>query len=164
MNKEKTRELTEDYIFKRVFGKRGNEDLLKDLLESILEIKIQKIEVIVGPEVEKIKPEDKLGIIDLKATVNENTTIDIEIQVKDNHNMVERSTFYIAGLYHTGLKAGEVYEENNKVIGINILMFNIFEWEKFHSKGILKEDELNKIMTDKIELHFLELPKIINNK
>ena len=164
MNKEKTRELTEDYIFKRVFGKKGNEDLLKDLLESILEIKIQKIEVIVGPEVEKIKPEDKLGIIDLKATVNENTTIDIEIQVKDNHNMVERSTFYIAGLYHTGLKAGEVYEENNKVIGINILMFNIFEWEKFHSKGILKEDELNKIMTDKIELHFLELPKIINNK
>lgn len=79
MNKEKTRELTEDYIFKRVFGKKGNEDLLKDLLESILEIKIQKIEVIIGPEVEKIRVEDKLGVIDLKATINENTTVDIEI-------------------------------------------------------------------------------------
>lgn len=77
--------------------------------------------------------------------------------------MIERSTFYIAGLYHTGLKRGERYEKNNKVIGINILMFNIFKWKKFHSKGILKENELNEIMTDKLELHFLELPKIIKN-
>ena len=164
MNNTKTRELTEDYIFKRVFGKKGNEDILKDLLESILEININKIEVIVGPEVEKVKIEDKLGIIDLKATINENTTIDIEIQVKDNHNMIERSTFYIAGLYHTGLKAGGVYESNNKVVGINILMFNIFEWKKFHSKGLIKEDELNRIMTDKLELHFLELPKVLKSK
>ena len=158
MNSNKVRELTEDYIFKRVFGKKGNEDILKDLLESILEIKI-----IVGSEIEKEKIKEKIGIIDLKATINKETTVDIEIQVKDYHNMIERSTFYIAGLYHTGLKRGERYEKNNKVIGINILMFNIFKWKKFHSKGILKENELNEIMTDKLELHFLELPKIIKN-
>ena len=164
MNKTKVRELTEDYIFKRVFGKKGNEDILKDLLESILEIKIAQIEVLIGAEIEKEKIEDKLGIIDLKATINKETTVDIEIQVKDYHNMIERSTFYIAGLYHTGLKRGEAYEENNKVIGINILMFNVFEWEKIHSKGVLKESELNEVMTDKLELHFLELPKLIENK
>jgi len=125
MNKDKVRELTEDYIFKRVFGKKENEDLLKDLLESILEIKIAQIEVIIGTEIEKEKIEDKLGIIDLKATINKETTVDIEIQVKNYHNMIERSTFYIAGLYHT---------------------------------------ELNEVMTDKLELHFLELPKLIENK
>lgn len=163
MNSNKVRELTEDYIFKRVFGKKGNEDILKDLLESILEIKIEQIEVIVGSEIEKEKIKEKIGIIDLKATINKETTVDIEIQVKDYHNMIERSTFYIAGLYHTGLKRGERYEKNNKVIGINILMFNIFKWKKFHLKGILKENELNEIMTDKLELHFLELPKIIKN-
>lgn len=163
MNSNKVRELTEDYIFKRVFGKKGNEDILKDLLESILEIKIEQIEVIVGSEIEKEKIKEKIGIIDLKATINKETTVDIEIQVKDYHNMIERSTFYIVGLYHTGLKRGERYEKNNKVIGINILMFNIFKWKKFHSKGILKENELNEIMTDKLELHFLELPKIIKN-
>ena len=43
-------------------------------------------------------------------------------------------------------------------------MFNIFDWKKFHSKGLLKENELNKVMTDKLELHFLELPKLIKNK
>ena len=115
-------------------------------------------------EIEKENIEDKLGIIDLKATINKETTVDIEIQVRDYHNMIERSTFYIAGLYHTGLKRGEAYEENNKVIGINILMFNVFEWKKIHSKGVLKESELNEVMTDKLELHFLELPKLIENK
>ena len=43
-------------------------------------------------------------------------------------------------------------------------MFNIFNWKKFHSKGLLKENELNEVMTDKLELHFLELPKLIENK
>ena len=163
MDSKKVRELTEDYIFKRVFGKKGNEDILKDLLESILEIQIEEIEVIIGAEIEKENIEDKLGIIDLKATINKETTVDIEIQVRDYHNMIERSTFYIAGLYHTGLKR-EAYEENNKVIGINILMFNVFKWKKIHSKGVLKESELNEVMTDKLELHFLELPKLIENK
>ena len=53
MDSKKVRELTEDYIFKRVFGKKGNEDILKDLLESILEIQIEEIEVIIGAEIEK---------------------------------------------------------------------------------------------------------------
>ncbi len=37
--------LTNDYVFKRVFAKEGNEDILKDFLEAILDIEIQKIEV-----------------------------------------------------------------------------------------------------------------------
>ena len=75
MDSKKVRELTEDYIFKRVFGKKGNEDILKDLLESILEIQIEEIEVIIGAEIEKENIEDKLGIIDLKATINKETCL-----------------------------------------------------------------------------------------
>lgn len=29
-------EVTNDYIFKKIFGKKGNEEILKDLLISIL--------------------------------------------------------------------------------------------------------------------------------
>ena len=36
------------------------------MLESILEIKIAQIEVIIGAEIEKEKIEDKLGIIEIK--------------------------------------------------------------------------------------------------
>ncbi len=38
--------------------------------------------------------------------MDKNTTVDIELQVKDCHNIIKRSLFYAAGLYHTGLKSG----------------------------------------------------------
>ena len=37
--------LTNDFVFKKVFGKKGNESILKNLLEAILKIKIEKIEI-----------------------------------------------------------------------------------------------------------------------
>ena len=147
-----------------MFSKKGNEDLLIDLLESILEIKIEKIEVIEEAEIDRININDKIGIIDLKATINNNSIVDIEIQLRDQHNMIMRSMFYAAGLYHTGLKSGEKYEENKKVIGINILKYNIFKWKKYHSKITMKEKELNIEVTDAIEIHFIELPKFLKSK
>lgn len=164
MDKNRTLKLTNDYIFKRVFSKKGNEDLLIDLLESILEIKIEKIEVIEEAEIDRININDKIGIIDLKSTINNNSIVDIEIQLRDQHNMIMRSMFYAAGLYHTGLKSGEKYEENKKVIGINILKYNIFKWKKYHSKITMKEKELNIEVTDAIEIHFIELPKFLKSK
>ena len=38
-NANKKLPLTSDIVFKRVFSKEGNEDILKALLEAILEIK-----------------------------------------------------------------------------------------------------------------------------
>lgn len=35
--------LTSDIVFKRVFSKKGNESILKSLLEAILDIKNQKV-------------------------------------------------------------------------------------------------------------------------
>ena len=43
--------------------------------------------------------------------MDKNTTVDIELQVKDYHNIIKRSLFYAAGLYHTGLKSGGDYKE-----------------------------------------------------
>lgn len=90
MEENKALKPTNDYIFKRIFSKKGNEDLLKDLLEGILEIKIDKIEVIQEVEIERIDIEDKTGVLDIKAIVDETTTIDIEIQVRNEYNMIER--------------------------------------------------------------------------
>ena len=37
--------LSSDIVFKRVFSREGTEDILKDFLEAILNIKIKKVEV-----------------------------------------------------------------------------------------------------------------------
>lgn len=75
---------TNDYIFKRLFSKKGNEDILKDLLEGILEIKIEEVEVMQEVELERINIRDKTGVLDIKAVIDKKTTIDIEMQIKMN--------------------------------------------------------------------------------
>ena len=152
-------QLTNDYIFKRLFSKKGNEDILKDLLESILEIAIEKVEVMQEIELERVDIKDKLGILDIRAIINENITVDIEMQMVDEKNMIERTLFYWAGLYYTGLKRGQDYKLNNKVITINILMYNIFKKENYHTIATIRDNENNEKITDRLEIHFIELPK-----
>ena len=164
MDKNVELQLTNDYIFKRLFSKKGNEDILKDLLEGILEIPIEKVEVMQEVELERVDIKDKLGVLDIKAVINENTTVDIEMQIADEKNMIERTLYYWAGLYYTGLKRGQDYKLNNKVITINILMYNIFKEEKYHTIATIKEDENNEKITDKLEIHFIELPKFLKSK
>ena len=45
MTKREKLPLVIDYVFKRVFAYKGNEDVLADFLESILNVKIEKLEV-----------------------------------------------------------------------------------------------------------------------
>ena len=53
-----------DYIFKRIFGYVGNEHITKDLLESILKIKLNSISLDENTILEKDLASDKIGILD----------------------------------------------------------------------------------------------------
>ena len=152
MDKNVELQLTNDYIFKRLFSKKGNEDILKDLLEGILEIAIKEVEVMQEVELERVDIKDKLGVLDIKAIINENITVNIEMQVVDEKNMIERTLYYWAGLYYTGLKRGKDYKLNNKVITINILMYNIFKKESYHTIATIRDNENKEKITDRLEI------------
>ena len=57
--------LKSDWVFKRIFGKEGNEDILADLLSAILDIEINKIELR-NTELLKNREEQKKSILDIK--------------------------------------------------------------------------------------------------
>ena len=59
-----------DYVFKRIFGHVGNEDITKDLLSAILGEKITSVELDNNPILEKDLPDSKVGILDIKAKIN----------------------------------------------------------------------------------------------
>ena len=123
---------TNDYVFKRIFGQKKNSELLKDLLEAILaDIKIDTLEVNQEVSLEREVMTDKLGILDIVATLNSGIKVNIEMQVKNNYNAVDRSVFYEAGLYHENLQKNEDYTKIPKVIGIWILNYDIFEKRTF---------------------------------
>ncbi len=156
--------LTNDYIFKKIFAKKGNETILKDFLIGILEISIEKVEVQAEVSLEKQLKENKLGRLDIVAVLDDNAVVNIEVQILNLHDFIERSLYYWSGNYYNHLRAGEKYQNVKKTISINILDYELFEEGPFHEVVKLKRDYQNKILTEKIEMHFIQIPKFKKEK
>lgn len=151
---------TNDYVFKKIFGQKKNTEILKDLIVAILpNIKIKTIAIRKDVALEKKLIQNKLGILDITATLNDNTVINIEMQVSNEFNIVERSLFYWAGLYHDGLMVGENYLDNPRTICICILDYSEFKEGPFHEIATIRRKFENIQLTDKLELHYIQLPK-----
>ena len=153
--------VTNDFVFKKIFGKQENEELLKDLLVAIIEEPISKIEIQKDASLEKRLDINKIGVLDIKAILNNKTIANIEMQVKNQYNIVERSLFYWAGLYHNGLYKGEDYISNKRTISINILNYNCFKEGTYHEVAKIRRGYKNKLLTEDLELHYIQIPKFI---
>ena len=105
--------LTNDYVFKRVFAYEGNENVLKDFLEAILNIKINKIEI-KNPEILRNYKKDKLGVLDIKVETDKKEIIDVEMQANNEHNMEERSTTYLGKLVAEQMHSRRVIYKTKK--------------------------------------------------
>ena len=158
-----------DFIFKKVFGEKGNEDILISFINAVL--KRTKKEPIVEVEIIDNKPLtkelilDKTGIIDVRAKTSKGENIDIEVQLTDQGNMDKRTLFYWGKMYLENIKQGQDYTSLEKVITINILDFEFLGTENYQSSFHLWEDiEKDYMLTDVVEIHFLELPKFRNKK
>ena len=70
MEKEKLMVPTNDYVFKRLFGHKGNEEITKGLIKAILKQDIKSITLDENPILEKDLQDDKIGILDIKAKLD----------------------------------------------------------------------------------------------
>ena len=158
---EKKPAVINDYIFKKIFSKKGNESILKDFLISVLNIPIQKVETRAEVSLERQLEENKLGRLDILAKLDDNTIVNIEVQILNKYNFIDRTMYYWSGNYYNELRAGEDYNKVKKVIAINILDYEIFEEGPYHEIARIRRDFKNKILTDKMELHFIQIPKFL---
>ena len=158
---EKKPAVINDYIFKKIFSKKGNESILKDFLISVLNIPIQKVETRAEVSLERQLEENKLGRLDILAKLDDNTIVNIEVQILNKYNFIDRTMYYWSGNYYNELRAGEDYNKVKKVIAINILDYEIFEEGPYHEIARIRRDYKNKILTDKMELHFIQIPKFL---
>lgn len=152
-------------MFKRIFAHKGNEEFLKQFLSSLLKITIDDIEVLHDIHLEKDSEEDKLGIIDVRAIVNENKIINIEVQIKNNKNIVPRSIFYGAKLISNELVKNEVYQELKPVIVICILNYENFPYEEYiNETEVVLKTHKEYVVNDYIKFYYIELPKFRRQK
>ena len=153
-----------DFIFKKLFGEKGDEPMLLSFLNAVLnrtqKEELTEIEIIENKELTKELIEDKTGRIDVRAKTATGEQVDIEVQLTDQDNMDKRTLFYWGKLYLEGIKQGEDYRKLTKVITINLLDFKFLETKGYHSSFHLWEDrEKEYMLTDLVEIHFIELPK-----
>ena len=149
-----------DTLFKILFTKYP--DLLKRLIAELLGIQYESIEefAIVNPDISPEELGKKFCRLDINMIVN-GQKIDLEIQVTDEGNYPERSLFYWAKEFATGISEGEDYRELPRTIIISILGFVQFpNSANFHSEFQALEVTTHVPLTDKMCLHYYELPKL----
>lgn len=158
-----------DFIFKKIFGEKGNEDILISFINAVIKRTkkepIVEVEIIDNKQLTKDLILDKTGIIDVRAKTSKGENIDIEVQLTDQGNMDKRTLFYWGKMYLENIKQGQDYTSLEKVITINILDFEFLGTESYQSSFHLWEDvEKEYMLTDVVEIHFLELPKFRRKK
>lgn len=156
-------DLTIDYVFKRVFGYAGSELITNRLLSLITEQEINDLVLDCDPILERDLIDDKVGILDIKARVGLEMVCDIEMQVVDQNNIVERILYYWSKMYSEELKRGSGYLNLKKTIVILFADFEIKQFkeiEKYITQWNIREkDYLNCVLTDLLEIYIIELPK-----
>ena len=157
-----------DVVFQALFGEVGNESITKGFLETILERKIDSIDLSRNPILRREFKDEKLGVLDIIAKIDENEICNIELQIVDKKNIIERILYYWSRLYSRQIKSGEDYKILQKAIVILITDFKIENLEEldYHSRWKIMEDKQGKkiILTQKLEIDIIELPKIIGKE
>ena len=112
--------LTNDYLFHAVF--QTNKRVLKELLAAILHLDFSHIR-----ELEILNPillgetlNEKTCILDLFLLMNDNTRINIEMQVASTDYYMDRALLYACRAYDN-LERGEEYQQLKPVVHISLL-------------------------------------------
>ncbi|MDR2645655.1 MAG: Rpn family recombination-promoting nuclease/putative transposase, partial [Holosporaceae bacterium] len=115
----------QDYIFKNIFGVEQNKALLISFLNALFMGNPHIVDLTFdNPNIEKILEKDKASRLDIKATTDNKTKIDIEIQIKNTGEIPQRAFHYLANMMPRIVRKGKSYKGPN-VIGIWILGENV---------------------------------------
>ena len=150
-----------DFVFKNIFGSPNHPEILISFLNATLKPKKKIVSVdIKKTDIEKQYIEDKYSRLDVKATTSNDEIINIEIQLKNENNMIKRSLYYLSKMYEEQLNEKEDYSKLARTVCINILNFKYLKTDNFHTGYRFKEIESNEELTDIMEVHFIEIPKL----
>ncbi len=160
--------LTNDFLFKAVFGQEGNKKLTICLLNALLQLEglkqIKEIEILNPFNIQNYK-EDKLSILDTKVKDATGNSYNIEMQVRNEDDFIKRFSYYLSKLYSSQLQKNTPYNKLKQAIGIAILGYDIFPQSNKIDEEFLFKNQDNSIMLDDIMImHFIGLTKLSQNK
>ena len=155
---------TNDYVFKKIFGSIGSEDITREFIKCATGINFECINLDTTPILEKDLIDKKTGILDVKVVADKINNIDIEMQVVKSEHIAERILFYWSKMYNKTIRQGCGYERAQKAICILIANFklsNLTQIDKFYTRWkIMEENYTKQNFTDKLYIVIIELEKL----
>ena len=155
---------TNDYVFKKIFGSIGSEDITREFIKCATGMNFECINLDTTPILEKDLIDKKTGILDVKVVADKLNNIDIEMQVVKSEHIAERILFYWSKMYNKTIRQGLGYERAQKAICILIADFkvsNLTQIDKFYTRWkIMEENYTKQNFTDKLYIVIIELEKL----
>lgn len=150
--------LKTDFAFKEFMS---NEVVLRYFLAATLDVDADFIRTVrlLNPFLGRFFRRQKQGILDVLVEYNDDTKINIEMQVTKQKYWKQRNLFYLGKMYVDDLRFGEHYIRLRKCIGISLLDFNLDEDDSGHHIYRMR-DEYGGDFSDMWELHIIELKKV----
>ena len=153
-------QMTNDYMFHAALQK--NPKVLKSLVCSLLRLRLQEIRSIqiINPIILGETVDEKTFILDINIVLNDNTLINLEMQVENLYNWEERSLSYLCRTFYQ-LQKGEEYSSAKPVIHISFLDFTPFpEYPEFYASYKFMNEKNHHIYSDKLTLCVVDLRQI----
>jgi predicted transposase/invertase (TIGR01784 family) len=160
--------LTNDLIFKLIFGQEETKDILQNFVHAVLEnagnppIKVLELKNPVN-----LRQTDYLKetILDINAIDETGRQFDVEVQVSSDPVFPTRSLYYRVQQFTEQLKKDAKYKKLRLVVCINILDFRLFDdLPDGHNSFMMQHTKVRDVvLTENLSLHFIELAKPVQS-
>ena len=148
-----------DFAFAKTFAQSENKVSLISLLNAILTLNEPIEDVTIrNPFNYQSFADDKMTILDIKATDAQGRIFNVEMQLAVHPGLVKRMVYYGCEVYTDQLRKGDDFSELNPVFAICILRGVLWrENPKVHHRFRMTDQESGRVLSDTIEIHMLEL-------
>ena len=155
-----------DYAFKLIFG-TGDTLFLISLLNAIFTNKgiprvITSLTVI-NPYLERLSKDDKLSVLDVRAKLDDGSTLLIEMHLYDIDDLKYKTIRSWARAYGEGLKAGEAYAGQQPVICVTFANGSLDADGdgKIHKCCKIMDVDDHTVFSDALELHYIDMKAFV---
>ena len=152
-----------DIVFKTLFGTPARVPLLIALLTAVLKPRsVIRNATVLNPELPREMPRDRSIVLDIRVLLDDGQQVDVEMQVQVRKGASERFLYYWAKLYGGQLEPSEPFRDLKRCVSVLFLGERLLPGERFHSTFRVSETHDHLELTDRLELHTIELCKLRN--
>ncbi len=148
-------------VLRKILATNENVEILKDMIESILKIEIQKIQLneYIKEKENYLPKEENFGVADVRITTKNNKQFNIGMTFLDGKHIQTK-----IAMYYLYIHTNQIYYDDKRIIAktitINFLDFPYYNSKEYHTKAILNKFKTIEFSEQEAETHIIELPKL----